>query len=390
MGNRWKIFLLSLAVFSLVLVVVRCFREKTSEDLSSDVVQDVRLEDYPRLLDSCRVAFGIVAPKASNVQVDVAGTKYEMQKTENGVWTVVTPSLEPGFHYYSFLVDGMSFSDPLGQSYYGYGRWSSGIEIPEDGMDDFDVQDVPHGEVRMVQYYSDVDDCWRQLMVYTPAGYDECEADYPVLYVLHGSGENHSAWMVQGRTPQIMDNLIASGEAVPKVVVSVDSNVCSLVGGVEPINGWRSVENFRIELLDNVIPFVEHRYRVRRENRWRAVCGSSMGGLQSFFIGLRQPEVFTSVGVFSTGMFSEIGGVVLLDLETEVPGMLSASADFNNKFDVFFMTCGEQDTVVNSMRNIVKTMSDAGVEVKFNTYPGGHEWQVWRKSLHEFVQYIFK
>lgn len=111
---------------------------------------------------------------------------------------------------------------------------------------------------------------------------------------------------------------------------------------------------------------------------------------QSFYIGLRDPEVFANVGVFSTGMFGGIRGASNFDLEKEVPGMLTDTKTFNKQFDVFFVSCGEQDPRIEYTRNIVKTMRDGGVEVKFNSYPGDHEWQVWRKSLHEFAQYLFK
>ena len=150
------------------------------------------------------------------------------------------------------------------------------------------------------------------------------------------------------------------------------------------------MQTFRSELLESVIPFVEKNYRVKKDRKSRAMCGLSMGGGQSFYIGLRDPEVFANVGVFSTGMFGGIRGASNFDLEKEVPGMLSDTKTFNKQFDVFFVSCGEQDPRIEYTRNIVKTMRDGGVKVKFNSYPGDHEWQVWRKSLHEFAQYLFK
>ena len=153
---------------------------------------------------------------------------------------------------------------------------------------------------------------------------------------------------------------------------------------------WQGMQTFRSEMIDNIIPFVEKTYRVRKDRKSRAMCGLSMGGGQSFYIGLRDPEVFANVGVFSTGMFGGIRGASNFDLEKEVPGMLTDTKTFNKQFDVFFVSCGEQDPRIEYTRNIVKTMRDGGVEVRFNSYPGDHEWQVWRKSLHEFAQYLFK
>jgi len=354
-------------------------------------VTKINHNSYPRVLKDNSVMFRVNAPQAQNVQIDLGGTKYDMQKGEGGAWTVTTKPQVPGFHYYSLIVDGVSVADPASQTFYGCSRWSSAIEIPEQGMNDFEVQEVPRGEVRTVYYYSKVEEAWRPLMVYTPAGYNEGQQTYPVVYIQHGGGEDHRGWMEQGRTAQIMDNLIAAGKAVPMIVVSSNSNVNSRSGGFGGGGySWQGMQTFRSELIDNVIPFVEKNYRVKKDRKSRAMCGLSMGGGQSFYIGLRSPEVFANVGVFSTGMFGGIRGASNFDLEKEVPGILSDTKTFNSQLDVFFLSCGEQDPRIEYTRTIVKKMREGGVEVKFNSYPGDHEWQVWRKSLHEFAQYLFK
>ena len=353
-------------------------------------VTNVNMMQGPRLLSDNRVEFTVKAPEAQKVQIDLCGTKYDMTKDNDGTWTVTTKPQVPGFHYYFLIVDGVSVSDPASQTFYGCGKWSSAIEIPEEGMDDFEVQAVPHGEVHTVHYYSKVDMAWRPLMVYTPAGYNEGKQKYPVVYIQHGGGEDHRGWMEQGRTAQIMDNLIAAGKAVPMIIVSSNSNVHARNGGFGGGYSWQGMQAFRSELIENVIPFVEKNYRTIQDRKSRAMCGLSMGGGQSFYIGLRNPEVFANVGVFSTGMFGGISGASNFDLETEVPGILSDTKSFNEQFDVFFMSCGEQDPRIEYTRNIVKKMRDGGVEVRFNSYPGDHEWQVWRKSFHEFAQYLFK
>ena len=366
------------------------FQRESFPEGSYSPVTNVNRNGYPRVLSDGSVMFRVNAPQAQNVQIDLCGTKYDMQRAEDGTWTVTTKPQVPGFHYYFMVVDGVSVSDPASQTFYGCGKWSSAIEIAEKGTDDFEVQDVPHGEVHTVHYYSKVDESWRPLMVYTPAGYNESQQTYPVVYIQHGSGEDHRGWMEQGRTAQIMDNLIAAGKAVPMIVVSSNSNVRSRNGGFGGGYSWQGMQSFRSELIENVIPFVEKNYRVKKDRKSRAMCGLSMGGGQSFYIGLRSPEVFANVGVFSTGMFGGIQGASNFDLEAEVPGMLTDTKTFNGQLDVFFVSCGEQDPRIEYTRNIVKKMRDGGVEVKFNSYPGDHEWQVWRKSLHEFAQYLFK
>lgn len=385
------------SMFAVILAAAFCceiaaqgvHRENFPEGSYSPVT-NINRNGYPRVLQDNSVMFRVNSSQAQNIQIDLGGNKYDMTKQEGGIWTVTTKPQVPGFHYYSLIIDGVSTADPASQSFYGCSRWSSAIEIAETGMSDFEVQNVPHGEVRTVYYYSKVDESWRPLMVYTPADYNENQQEYPVVYIQHGGGEDHRGWMEQGRTAQIMDNLIAAGKAKPMIVVSANSNVRSRYGGFGGGYSWQGMQTFRSELLENVIPFVEKNYRVIKDRKSRAMCGLSMGGGQSFYIGLRDPEVFANVGVFSTGMFGGISGASNFDLETEVPGILTDTKAFNKQFDVFFMSCGEQDPRIDYTRNIVKKMRDGGVEVLFNSYPGDHEWQVWRKSLHEFAQYLFK
>ena len=384
--------IISICLFAMVSMTVAAQgpRRESFPEGSYSPVTNVNRGSYPRVLSDNSVMFRVNAPQAQLVQIDLCGTKYDMQKSDDGTWTVTTHPQVPGFHYYFLIVDGVSVSDPASQTFYGCGRWSSAIEIKEAGTDDFEVQDVARGEIRTVWYFSKVDESWRPLMVYTPAGYNGSRQDYPVVYIQHGGGEDHRGWMEQGRTAQIMDNLIAAGKAVPMIVVSSNSNVRSRNGGFGGGYSWQGMQAFRNEMIENIIPFVEKNYRVQKDRKSRAMCGLSMGGGQSFYIGLRDPEVFANVGVFSTGMFGGIQGASNFDLEKEVPGILTDTKTFNEQFDVFFMSCGEHDPRIDYTRNIVQKMRDGGVNVRFNSYPGDHEWQVWRKSLHEFAQYLFK
>lgn len=355
---------------------------------SKALVTNINKNSYPRLLADGRVLFGVSAPSANLVEIDLCGKKYPMIKDEKGFWTVTSDVQVPGFHYYNLIVDGVSVADPASESFYGCSRMSSAIDIPEDGMEDFEIQDVAHGEFRVVHYFSKVENAWRPLNIYTPAGYNESKEKYPVIYIQHGGGEDHRGWAEQGRTAMIMDNLIATGRAVKAIVVCANSNVTNprRAGGYN----WDGMQAFRSELIDNIVPFVESHYRVKADRKHRALCGLSMGGGQSFYIGLRSPEVFASVGVFSSGMFGGIAGSANLDLEKEVPGIYSNTAAFNKGLDVFFLSCGEQDPRISYTQNIVKEMRSKGVDVEFSSYPGDHEWQVWRKSLKEFAQKLFK
>jgi enterochelin esterase family protein len=385
-----KLLLAVLTVICCTQVAAQGFRRESFPEGSYSPVTNINRSGYPRVLSDGSVMFRVNAPQAQLVQIDLGGTKYDMTKGDGGIWTVTTKPQVPGFHYYSLVIDGVSVADPASQSFYGCSRWSSAIEIKEEGMDAFEVQNVAHGEINTVYYYSKVEEAWRPLMVYTPANYSVVKADLPVVYIQHGGGEDHRGWMEQGRTAQIMDNLIAAGKARPMVIVSSNSNVRSRNGGFGGGYSWEGMQAFRSELLENIIPFVEKNYKVRKDRKGRAMCGLSMGGGQSFYIGLRDPDVFANVGVFSTGMFGGIQGASNFDLEKEVPGMLSDVQTFNKNFDVFFISCGEQDPRIEYTRAIVDKMRKGNVSVRFNSYPGDHEWQVWRKSLLEFAQYLFK
>ena len=262
-----------LAAASCTQVSAQPFAKENFPEGSYSPVTNVNRNGYPRVLKDGSVMFRVNAPEAQKVQIDLCGTKYDMTRGEGGQWTTVTKPQVPGFHYYFLIVDGVSVADPASQTFYGCSRWSSAIEINEDGCDNFEVHDVPRGEVRTVYYYSNVDNSYRPLMIYTPAGYNESKQSYPVVYIQHGGGEDHRGWMEQGRTAQIMDNLIAAGKAVPMIVVSANSNVRSRNGGFGGGYSWQGMQSFRSELIDNVIPFVEKNYRTKSDRAHRAMCG---------------------------------------------------------------------------------------------------------------------
>ena len=353
---------------------------------SMPMATNINQFSYPRLMPDGSILFRLRAQEASRVQVDL-GKKYDMQRSDDGVWSVRTDPQVPGFHYYSLVVDGYSFADPASASFYGCGRMMSAVEVPEDGLDYLKVQDVPHGRVSTLRYYSKLTGCWRELCVYTPPSYDDGTAKrYPVLYIQHGGGEDHRGWMQQGKTDVILDNLIASGEAREMIVVSANSNVTTGMAGYR----WEAMQPYRNELIDNVIPFIDHELRTINSRESRAMCGLSMGGGQTFYIGLRSLDFFSAVGIFSTGMFGGINGAAGPDLDKEVPGLLSESDSFNAKLSALLITCGEQDPRIEHNRRVANEMQEHGLKVTFESYPGDHEWQVWRKSLHKFATMLFK
>ena len=351
-------------------------------------VTNINVSGYPKILADNSVVFKFRAPADACPVIDLCNRRYPMSYGPDGMWTVRTAPQVPGFHYYNLIVNGVSTADPASESYYGCSRMSSAIDVPEQGCEMFETQEVPHGQVRELSYYSKLTGSWRPVFVYTPASYEKGHKKYPVVYIHHGGGEDHRGWIQQGRTATIMDNLIAQGKAEEMIVVCVNSNVPAAPGS----RGGYSVEGmqpYRTELLDNIVPFIEKNFRVKADRHNRAMCGLSMGGGQSWYVGLRAPEVFANIGVFSAGIFGGIQGVNF-DLERECPGILTDTGNFNKSHDTFFVSCGEQDPRITYTRKAVGNMKDAGVDVTFRSYPGDHEWQVWRKSFTEYAQMLFK
>jgi enterochelin esterase-like enzyme len=353
---------------------------------------NIRTNDYPYILPDLRVAFKVNAPNAVKVQIDL-GKMYDMQKDEKGTWTVTTDPQVPGFHYYSLVIDGVKVSDPASETFFGTGRMSSAIDIPEEGADFYLVKDVPHGDIRSKSYFSKTTGTWRNVNIYTPPGYDkDTKKGYPVLYIQHGGGEDERGWAVQGKTNIILDNLIADRKARPMIVVIPNGNVSkpgsNAVGYTD-----EAMANFKEELFENVIPFIEKNYRIKKGAANRAISGLSMGGGQAFYTGLRNPDAFAHVGVFSSGIFGGIArqpGAPEFDAEKAIPGILTNSESFNKKLKLFYISVGEQDPRIEHTKKIIETFRSKGLKVEFNSFPGGHEWQVWRKSLHDFAQKLFR
>ena len=156
--------------------------------------------DFPRLDKENRAYFRLYSPDVKRLQIDICGKKYEMNKDENGWWTVKTDPLVVGFHYYFLLVDGFSVIDPMSCTFFGCSRMASGIEVPEGKEGDYyRVQNVPHGQVRTCTYYAESQQRFRRCVVYTPAEYEKnTKKRYPVLYLQHGMGEDETGWITQG------------------------------------------------------------------------------------------------------------------------------------------------------------------------------------------------
>jgi len=318
------------------------------------------------------------------MQIDL-GKKYDMVKDKDGVWDVTTEPLSEGFHYYSLLIDGVAVADPASESFYGMGRMASGIEIPFPGDDYYAVRDVPHGEVRMKRYYSSVTHSWRRFFIYTPAGYDVNTSEkYPVLYILHGGGEDERGWADQGKTDLILDNLITEKKAKPMLIVMVDGNVG---GGGASGFGEQSLRTFESELKQMVIPVVEKNYRVKTDANSRALAGLSMGGLQTLYVGVRNSDMFPYLGVFSSGWWSNQPNLSNPQYEF----MKTNKTNINNNLKSFWIAMGgEEDIAYKNCKIMLGKFDEMGIKYSYTEHPGGHTWPVWRNNLYNFTQILFK
>ncbi|MFD2828214.1 alpha/beta hydrolase-fold protein [Leeuwenhoekiella polynyae] len=348
--------------------------------LGTPASTNMRNAKYPQLMPDGSAIFRLKAPDAKRVQLDLA-KKYDMDKNSEGVWEVRTDSLTEGLHYYSVIIDGAAVADPASETFYGMGRMASGIEVPFKGDEYYALKDVPHGDVRIKQYYSPVLNSWRQFYMYTPPGYDNSNDEYPVLYIMHGGGEDESGWAMQGKTNLILDNLIAEGKAKPMIVVMPDGNM--------PASAFTEMglQLFTNELKDGLIPFVEKSYRVKEGADNRALAGLSMGGIQTLFTGVQNTDMFDYLGVFSSGWFANDDSISGKQYD-----FMSENADqINDNLKEFWIAMGgEEDIAFKNCKVMLQKFDEMGIDYTYSEYPGGHTWPVWRNNLYNFAPLLFK
>ncbi len=349
---------------------------------------------YPRVHPDLRVTFRLKAPDAKKVQVFTsyglgAGEPWDMERGAEGVWTLTSPPVVPGFHYYAFLVDGAQVNDPGSDVFFGTGKPTSGIEIPEAGSDFYDAADVPHGEVRSRWYNSQVTGKTRHVMVYTPPGYDaDQERRYPVLYLQDGAGEDETGWSRQGRANFILDNLIAEGKARPMIVV-MENGYASRAGesSVPRERGRGDGGAFEEVVLKDLIPLIDATYRTHADRDHRAIAGLSMGGGQALQIGLTHLDTFSVVASFS--------GVRDVDPRTAYKGVFANPAVFDRKVKLLYLhsgTAGLDARIHQSATILYGALQQYGIRnAVFRDAKGlAHEWQTWRYALYDFAPRLFQ
>jgi enterochelin esterase-like enzyme len=341
-------------------------------------------KEYPQVNSEGRVRTQISAPEAHKVQLDISAVKYDLIKDTNGVWTGDSNPQDEGFHYYQIWIDGAAVPDPNSKYYYGAMRWGSGIDVPAHDEDIYALKDVPHGQIREILFPSKSTNSSRRAFVYTPPDYEKYQDKrYPVLYLQHGYGENEYGWPNQGKVNLIMDNLIADGKAKPFIIVMTYGMTNDVkTGGLRNFD----IKPFQTVLVDELIPYIDEHFRTLTDQPNRAMAGLSMGGFETRLITLKNLDTFSDIGLFSGGSIS--------------PEDVKNTPGFKDKVKLVFVSYGGRE--IENMKNggmrfggDPKENTDAiakeGINAHFYVSPNtAHEWQSWRRSLHEFAQLLFK
>ncbi len=386
---------------AILLAAGLCFAQDTGN--FQPAVTNVWDASYPRVDSSSRVEIRIKAPDATSVKVNFwSGPKLDMVKQPDGFWTVTTPPLVPGLHYYTLIIDGAEVSDPGSHSFFGGGKDASAVEVPEPGVTYSLPQDVPHGQIREVWYHSSVTGTWRHALVYTPPGYDtQTKVRYPVLYLQHGGGEDETGWAKQGHVNFILDNLIAGKSCKPMIVVMAYGYgrragvpVPDLTGKPFGSPEWtRAMQEmmsvFEDDVMQALIPFIDSNFRTFADHDHRAIAGLSMGGMQAFRIGLDHVDTFAYIGGFS-GAGGGFGGP--FDVKTAYNGVMADPVAFAKHVKLVWIGVGtaEPDRMHQSVQGFHEALEKAGIRNVYYESPGtSHEWLTWRRDLVDFAPRLF-
>jgi enterochelin esterase family protein len=361
-------------------------------------------DHFTQVLPDRRVTFRLLAPKANNVKVIIGvkssiyepqgTTTTEMTKDANGLWTVTLGPFEPNLYEYQFGVEGLKITDP-GNDMPKPQRQvdTSLLLIPGTPPDFLDDQTGAHGTLRDETYYSTALGKNRRLLVYTPPTYDRSSTPFPVLYLYHGFFDTRYSWVTEGRLPQILDNLLAQGKAVPMIVVVPDAHALAFetMPVTHPGEFWPNLNDFWAknqaaadqELFHDIIPFVQTRYNISDEPQERAISGLSMGGLQAIETGILHPGYFSWIGAFSPGSLS--------GLSDEFKNALKDPDKINQNLRLFEIVSGDNDGMTGpAVHQFEIQLRALNIKHVYTVMPGTHSMLVWRPALANFLQEIFK
>ncbi len=350
----------------------------------------------PEFHDDHRVTFRIQAPEANSVLLsgDWISENVNLTKDEEGIWTYTTDVMPSNLYTYFFLVDGIRVNDPSNVHMVRDVASIFNVFIVYDGQGDFyRVNDVPHGTVTRRWYYSTGNEMDRRITIYTPPGYEAGSDQYPVLYLMHGMGGDEEAWIALGRTAQIMDNLIASGDAVPMIVVMPNGNVSQQAAPGESALGLyqpsfrlpNTMDGLMEETFVDIIQFVEENYRVVPEKESRAIAGLSMGGFHSLHTSRYHADTFEYVGLFSPAIMPNEN--VTSNVYEDIDGTLRQQME--DGYSLYWIGIGETDFLFQQVVDFRERLDEIGMTYEYYESEGGHTWKNWREYLTMFVPRLF-
>jgi enterochelin esterase-like enzyme len=339
------------------------------------------------------VTFRLRAPDATSVSVsgDFVAAAQPLKKGDDGVWSVTVGPLNPAIFNYSITVNGVRNIDPSNPMVkLGDRSHESMFQVPADKPMPYDIQPVPHGTVHVNTYLSKSVGANRRIYVYTPPGYEKSKAKYPVLYLLHGSGDIEESWFSVGRANFILDNLIAAGRAKPMIVVQPYGRPTQAVSygpsTAQPqaagAPGQGNTNAYENDVLKDVIPFVEALYRVSIKPDDRAIAGLSMGGGQALQIGMSHLDTFHTIGAFSAAARGQ-------NMEEQYKDFFASSAATNKRLKLFYIACGKTDSLFASSQALNDTLTKREIKHVFVPSEEGHVWRNWRNYLADFVPQLF-
>ena len=347
------------------------------------------ISQYPGINPLTRQAiFRVAAPDANSVKLNLGGS-HDMTKDEKGVWWITTDPLVVGFHYYAITIDGVQVMDRGSEAYFGSNWESAGIEIPEGPEGDYYRfnKNIPHGQIRSIQYWSDINGLERHINVYVPAEYEKnTNTKYPVLYLVHGWGEDENGWSIQGHMANIMDGLIAAGKAIPMIVVMPSGDI-KTNSDVRVASG-----NITDIYVKDLIPYIDRTFRTYTDREHRAMAGLSRGGMQTTSTVFSNMDKFAWMGTFSgffMGGMGGPGGGGTPSVETAFNGAFKDAAAFNKQIHLLFISTGTEE---RNPRESVEALQKYGISnIVFHESQGtAHEWLTWRRALNEFAPKLFR
>jgi len=351
----------------------------------------------PEVSADRHVTFRLYAPDATTVKVQSEGPEatpgattkdvtagyagVPLTKGADGVWTAQIGPIQPGVYRYTFVVDGVSTTDPRNpDSSESLTQVKSMYEVP--GADWMEYsKDVPHGAIASIMYFSAATNGMRRMHVYTPPGYEKGNTNLPVLYLLHGGGDSDDSWPTVGRAGAILDNLIAAQKAVPMIVVMPAGHVSRTFRLTSP--NAMGHDQFNEDLTGTVVPYIEAHYRTIADRDHRAIAGLSMGGLQVLTISLTRSDLFAYSGIFSSGWFPTA-------LQNEEQTTIAGYRASGKPFKLFWMGVGKQDIAFANSHASETLIEKAGIKPVFHESEGFHAWNNWRDYLKIFAPQLFK